>query len=103
MSRIADELYFAPSVCFAELDWTGNRLPTQFHQRIAGFYLGPALNLARANHAFAAGVLVVCAIDALALVMTGSTAVTARITAFCSKIPDLAIGQNAAMFCEHFR
>jgi len=103
MSRIADELYFAPSIRFSELDWTGARLPTQFEQRIAGFYLKPAIALARANHAFAAGVLVVCAIDALALLMTGSNAVTARISAFCTKIPDLAVGQNAAVFCEDFR
>ncbi len=103
MSRIADELYFAPNVRFADLDWTGARLPTQFQQRIAGFYLKPALALAGANHAFAAGVLVVCAIDALALLMTGSSAVTARITAFCTKIPDLAVGNNADMFCDHFR
>jgi hypothetical protein len=103
MSRIADELYFAPKLRFAELDWTGARLPTQFYQRISGFYLEPAVALARANHAFAAGVLVVCAIDALALLITGSSSVRGRIIAFCRTIPDLASDQNANMFCEHFR
>lgn len=103
MSRIADQLYFAPNVRFADLDWTGVRLPTQFYQRISGFYLKPAIALAQAKHAFASGVLVVCAIDALALLITGSSAVRSRITAFCMKIPDLATKRNADMFCEHFR
>src|SRR6266481_5371770 len=79
VSRIADQLYFAPNVRFADLDWTGVRLPTQFHQRMSGFYLKPAIVLAEAEHAFASGVLVVCAIDALALFTTGSSAVRARI------------------------
>ncbi len=103
MSRIADQLYFAPNVRFADLDLTGKCLPTQFKQRIDGFYLKPALCLAKANHAFAAGVLVVCAIDALALIMTGSTGVTSRIKGFCTKIPELADDQIATTFCDHFR
>jgi hypothetical protein len=103
MSRVADQLYFAPSIRFADLDLTGNRLPTQFQLRIKGFYLKPAIQLAKARYDFASGILVVCAIDALALSMTGSNG-NARITAFCRKnIPDLAAEPDAEMFCEHFR
>jgi hypothetical protein len=104
MSRIADTLYFAPGVTFADLDVVrGERLPTQFRQRIAGFYLKPAVDLAVEQHAFAAGVLVVCAIDALALFTTGSQSVTGRIIAFCRNIPELAEEENARIFCESFR
>ena len=104
MSRIADRLYFAPSITFADLDIErGERLPTQFRQRIAGYYLNPAVDLAVEGHAFAAGVLVVCAIDALALFTTGSQSVTGRITAFCRNIPELTEEENARIFCESFR
>jgi hypothetical protein len=73
MSRIAENLSFAPGITFADLDIiNGERLPTQFRQRMAGFYLNPAIDLAVDDHAFAAGVLVVCAIDALALLNAGS-------------------------------
>jgi len=102
MSRVAEQLYFAPSVRFADLDWA-ERLPTQLQQRIAGFYLNPAIKLAKTRHVFASGILAVCAMDALALFMTGSTS-NARITAFCRKyIPELAAGHGVEMFCDHFR
>jgi hypothetical protein len=105
MSRIADDLYFAPEITFAKLDIVrGERLPTQFRQRMAGFYLNPAIDLAEDNHAFAAGVLVVCAIDALALLTAGSqSTVTERITAYCRNIPELTGKENARIFCESFR
>jgi hypothetical protein len=104
MSRIAEKLYFAPKITFADLDTArGERLPTQFRQRMAGFYLNPAVDLAAERHAFAAGVLVVCAIDALALFTTGSGDVTGRITAFCRNIPELADEETARIFCESFR
>lgn len=102
MSRIAEQLYFAPSVRFADVDWK-ERLPTQFQQRILGWYLNPAIELAEKHHAFASGILAVCAIDALALFQTGSNG-NARITAFCRKyISDLAEAKDAEMFCDHFR
>jgi hypothetical protein len=102
MSRIGDHLYFAPGVRFSQLDLSGLRLPTQFKQRIAGFYLKPAISVA-AENAFAAGLLVTCAIDALAFYNTGSMSVSGRIIAYCKKIPDLAVGENAELFCDKFR
>lgn len=101
MSRLRDELYFAPEVKFRDLDLTGERLPRQFACRIAGFYLHPARDLAE-RCAFAAGLLVVCAIDALALYSTASQG-NARIKTFCKKIPDLNDDTVAEMFADHFR
>jgi hypothetical protein len=103
MSRVAEQLYFAPSIRFADLDWSGERLPLQFQQRIAGFYLEPAVKLAKARHDFASGILAVCAMDALASFMTGSSG-NSRITGFARKhIPELAAKHDAEMFCDHFR
>jgi hypothetical protein len=103
MSRISDQLYFAPDLKFSGLDLTGTRLPTQLQRRIDGYYLGPALSLAKSKHAFAAGLLVVCAIDALEWFKGGGVGSLARITAFCRKIPDLETDDNAEIFCEDFR
>lgn len=100
MSRIADELYFAPKIKFRDLDLTGKALPKQFRQRIFGFYLEPALILAN-NCAFASGLLVVCAMDALAIYIQGTS--DDRVSAICRKIPELASDENAHIFCECFR
>lgn len=103
MSRIADQLYFAPGIRFADLDLTGNRLPDQFRQRISGFYLKPAMYLADKRHTFAAGVLVICAMDALALLVTGSNSVGGRIESLCKRIPGLDSDGRSEMFTEDFR
>jgi hypothetical protein len=101
MSRQADELYFAPNVLFRGLDVkTGRALPSQLRERILGFYLEPALTLVKSSP-FGAGVLVVCAMDALCLFMTGSSG--NRIIGLCRMIPDLASNENAEDFCECFR
>ena len=64
--RIGDLLYFAPGIRFDEVDLDGPELPSQFRHRIAGFYLAPADECINWGHAFAAGVLLVSSIDALA-------------------------------------
>jgi hypothetical protein len=69
--RIGDFLYFAPKIKFSELDLSGIRLPEQYQSRIEGFYLNPARELAKSEYAFASGLLVVCAIDALAKIQNG--------------------------------
>jgi hypothetical protein len=104
MSRTPEGLCFAPGTTFADLDAAHDyRYPDLFRRRIAGYYLNPAKRLAAKYDAFAAGVLVVCAIDALALMMTSSTSVSGRITAFCRNIPCLSDGDNAEVFCKSFR
>ena len=69
--RIGDLLYFAPGISFDEIDLGGPELPSQFRRRITGFYLDPAEACANLGHVFAAGVLLVSSIDALARIRFG--------------------------------
>jgi hypothetical protein len=103
MSRLGDCLYFAPGVAFSSLDIRGGRLPDQFFQRIDGFYLQPAIELARNRHDFAAGLMAVCAADALAGFVTGASGTKERMVAFFRHIPGLDERETAELFCEHFR
>jgi len=64
--RIADILYFAPGIKFAELDLSGHKLAEHFEKRMQGFYFEPAASLIRNGHAFACGLLLVSCIDTLA-------------------------------------
>ncbi len=64
--NISDVLYFAPGLRFDEVDFDGPRLVGQFSSRIEAFYLEPAEDCANRQQPFAAGVLLVSAIDALA-------------------------------------
>ncbi len=69
--RIGDILYFAPGIRFDDVDLDGPRLPEQFRQRVAGFYIVPSKECADRGHAFAAGALLVSCIDALARIRFG--------------------------------
>jgi len=64
--KTEDGLYFAPHVLFKDVDVDGPDFPEQLGERIAGFYLEPAKSCCDTKHAFAAGVLLMCSIDALA-------------------------------------
>lgn len=68
--RLDDILYFAPGVRFSEVDLSGTELPSQFERRLRGFYLDPAVLLAKSNHAFASGLVLISCIEALARVQT---------------------------------
>ncbi|MBD2088280.1 hypothetical protein H6F67_00120 [Microcoleus sp. FACHB-1515] len=63
--RIGDSLYFAPELPFSDLNLDSVDLGAIWEQRIRGFYLEPASVLISAKHAFAAGLLVMSAIDAM--------------------------------------
>jgi hypothetical protein len=69
--RTGDLLYFAPEVRFDQVDLDGAGLPDQFQRRVEGFYIRPAAECAQAGFAFAAGVLLVSCIDALARLRLG--------------------------------
>lgn len=69
--RIGEILYFAPGIRFDNVDLDGPSLPEQFGQRMAGFYIEPAEQCASRGYAFAAGVLLVSCIDALARIRFG--------------------------------
>jgi hypothetical protein len=80
--RIDELLYFAPGVTFDQLDLGGENLPDQFESRIRGFYIAPAVDCANAGYWFAAGVLLLSCIDALARFKTGSQIVGDRFKSF---------------------
>ena len=70
--RIGDFLYFAPGIKFSDVDVaSGQELPHQFERRIRGYYLEPSFTASENGHAFAAGLLLVSCIDALARVQGG--------------------------------
>ena len=64
--RINDVLLFAPGIRFDQVDLQGDALPAQYQQRMAGFYIEPAVVCADHGHAFAAGTLLVACIDGMA-------------------------------------
>lgn len=64
--NIGEILYFAPGLRFDEVDLQGENLPKHFELRIKGFYLQPAEVCVRDEHAFAAGLILISCIDALA-------------------------------------
>lgn len=64
--RSGRDLYFAPERTFRDMDPDGPHLPSLWQSRMTSYYLEPALAAVNANHGFAAGLLVVSAIDAIA-------------------------------------
>jgi hypothetical protein len=102
--RIEDHLYFAPGVRFTEVNFDDVHLPEHLRARIQGFYLQPASECAGAGHAFAAGVLVLVCIDALARFSTGDPAVGQRFKRFArAKLRSFAAGDLADRLYEDFR
>jgi hypothetical protein len=99
--RIGDDLYFAPRIRFCDVDLDGPELPEQFRCRMAGFYLEPAEQCAQGDHAFAAGVLLVTCIDALARLRYGGR-VGARFKRFAREdlqsFPDDDLAER--FYCE---
>jgi len=62
--RIHDELFFAPGIRFADLG-DNEAFPNHVEKRIAEYFLQPTQVLIQAGYAFAAGLVLVCTIDAL--------------------------------------
>ncbi|MBW4471320.1 MAG: hypothetical protein KME45_13075 [Stenomitos rutilans HA7619-LM2] len=63
--RIGDFLYFAPKLQFSDLDLDNSDLGAAWEQRVRGFYIEPASALICMNYAFASGLLILSAIDAM--------------------------------------
>jgi len=101
--RIADILYFAPGIRFADLDLSGQRLPEQFDARMKGFYLEPAAGMVCGGHAFASGLLLVSCIDALARLQQ-STGVGDRFRTWVrAELQSFANPDIAHRFYDEFR
>jgi hypothetical protein len=103
MSRIGEDLFFAPGISFADLDFEYGHLPDQFYRRINGYYLEPARQLAHARKDFASGLLAVCAADALGGFITGSNAHRERMIGFFQSIDGLGTPELAGLFIDDFR
>ncbi len=104
--RIGAFLLFAPpDVTFDRLNFANqDQTVAAFVQRIEGFYLRPAHDLAGLRHAFACGVLCCTAIDALARYENHREARDIRFTAWIADhIPDLRTPPLAKRFHEDFR
>lgn len=101
--RIGDILFFAPGIRFEHADLSGTDLPRQFECRIAGFYLDPADRCAENGFPFAAGVILVTCIDALARMRYGG-GVGMRFKKFITnELPSFAQGNRADRFYDDFR
>ena len=101
--RVGELLYFAPDIRFDQVDLDGRDLPDQFRQRIEGFYILPAEVCVARNHAFAAGVLLVSCVDALARRCFGN-GVGKRFTRFArEQLKSFASGDLAKRFYLEFR
>ncbi len=100
---IDDVLYFAPGIRFDEVDFTGERLPGQFRTRIEGFYLQPADLCAAKDAAFAAGVLALACIDAMARLQFRGR-VGERFTKFAAReLASFKLGDRATRLYADFR
>ena len=102
--RIEDQLYFAPGILFADIDLRGDDLPRLISARLRGFYLEPAYYSAQKGHAFAAGLLVLAGVDALARMQTGDGHVKRRYIKFArNNLPSFATAESAERLYENFR
>jgi len=103
--KIGELLYFAPGIRFDEVDIDGPALPEQFRQRIESLYILPADECAGRQHAFAAGVLLVSCIDALARLRFGDgVGVRERFKRFArEQLKSFAAGDLANRFYLAFR
>lgn len=101
--RIGDLLFFAPRIRFDQLDLDGTALPKQLQDRIAGYYLEPAEECCNKGHAFAAGVLLVSCIDAVARLRYGG-GVGERFRRFAGEeLTSFGTSNLAARLYEEFR
>lgn len=72
------EKWFAPGVRWADVDIDSPDFSQLLVDRFEGFYFGPADFLLDRNHDFAAGVLLLSALDAMARLLTGIEGVGQR-------------------------
>jgi hypothetical protein len=95
---------FAPRVPFDEVDLFGDLLPEQFEERIRGFYLTPARVVTEAGSTFAAGLLLVASIDALARLTRPEPEVGIRFVRWMtSELPGFGDENLSRRFYREFR
>ena len=109
MTSLKGSVYFAPGIKFSDLDIYGDQFPDQYGRRIKGLYLDPAMVLIESKHAFSAGLLIVCCVDAIAKyqlldIEKNKYKVGKRFKIWCQmNLPSFKNDQYAKCFYEHFR
>jgi len=102
--RIEEAVYFAPGLLFSDVHLAGPEMPIQLGRRIRGFYLEPAARSCDRGDAFAAGLIAVSCIDAIARLMFEAARVGERFERFArEKIKMFAADDLAHRFYEDFR
>ena len=102
--RIGELLFFAPGITFDQVDFSGEELPDQFEHRVRSFYLKPAAVCVEAGFAFAAGVLLLACVDALARMKTGMKKVGKRFRKFArDDLTSFSEGDRAERLYDAFR
>lgn len=102
--KIGEVLYFAPGLAFADIDFSENELPRSYQKRIEGFYLNPAIELVSAGHGFAAGLLALCAIDALGKVEHPENTVGDRFKSYCTaRLSSFSDEEDAKLLYDAYR
>ena len=102
--RLGDILYFAPGVRFRDVDTKGAGLPDQYRARMIGLYVEPAEACAARGQAFAAGVILVSCVDALARVRFTDPKVGDRVKRFAhTELKSFPSDALAARFYQNFR
>ena len=109
MTRLNNVVYFAPGIKFSDIDFSGGKLPDQYHKRIKGLYLDPAALLIESKSAFASGLLIMCCIDAIAKyqlidIEKNKYKVGERFKIWCqANLPSFGKDWYAKCFWEDFR
>ena len=102
--RINGALLFAPGIRFDQADLQGDALPAQYRQRMAGFYIEPAVVCADHGHAFAAGTLLVACIDGMVCLRYCDAVVRHRFIKLAQEdFRSFRTAALAARFYEDFR
>ena len=101
--RIADKIYFSPSLRLEMLDLNNkNQLIENFNERITKYFIEPIEALNHSENAFAAGSLLTLLIDALSRYTTTENGSEKRMVKWC--IDNLKVDKSTGtMFYEHFR
>jgi hypothetical protein len=101
--KIGEVIYFAKGIPFSWVNLDGQELPEQFRRRIEDLYIAPAEECAGREHPFAAGVILVSCIDALARLRHGGD-VGVRFKRFSREyVHSFATEHLAKKFYDDFR
>ncbi|WP_257388089.1 hypothetical protein [Tahibacter caeni] len=94
--------WFAPRIEWQEINVEHKKFPKQLRERFEGFYFVPAEQLLEKDNDFAAGVLILCALDAIARLWTGKPGQVGARFKEAAEAMGMSKGQ-AAQFYDGYR